>query len=254
MDVRRGLLPLLLLIICNSSGVRANELLVHPQQIRIASEEWSGYTEANGEGLAWDILREIFEPQGVKIERSSVPYTRSVGLVQRGEVDAQVGSYHNESQGVLYPRWNYDTDHIYSLGLASAPELSLANLDHYRLVWVRGYKYQDYLPNVRRYNEIRRRVGILPMLLYGRADYYIDAQTEIRYVLGQAQDPSLFKCTHLAELPLYLGFADNPRGRALLSLYDRRMGHLVKTGALRPIFLRWKQRYPFDRLGQPAVR
>ncbi|MEN5094189.1 ABC transporter substrate-binding protein [Pseudomonas protegens] len=245
---------LVLLVVWSCSGVRAGELQAQPQQVRIASEEWNDYTEADGKGLAWDILREVFEPQGILVERSSVPYTRSVGLVQRGEVDAQVGAYRGESAGVLYPRWNYDTDHIYALGLASNPELTLANLGSYRLVWVRGYKYQDYLPNVRRYNEIRRRIGILPMLLYSRADYYIDAQTEIDYVLGQAAEPSRFKRTHLAELPLYLGFADNPRGRALLSLYDRRMEQLVKDGVLRPIFLRWKQPYPFDSGLQPAVR
>ncbi|WP_025129359.1 ABC transporter substrate-binding protein [Pseudomonas sp. PH1b] len=252
MGVSRGLL--VLLVFWNALGAQAGEQPLLPQQIRIASEEWSQYTEADGEGLAWDILREVFEVQGVRVERSSMPYTRSVGLVQRGEVDAQVGAYRDESPGVLYPQWNYDTDHIYSLGLASNPELTLATLGSYRLVWVRGYKYQDYLPNVQRYNEIRRRVGILPMLLYSRADYYIDARTEIDYVLGQARDPAQFKRTHLTELPLYLGFADTPRGRALLSLYDQRMEQLVKSGSLRPIFLRWKQPYPFDGEPQPAVR
>lgn len=252
MDVCRVLLVLLVAWSCCS--VRAGELQAPSGQIRIASEVWSEYTEADGDGLAWDILREVFEPVGITIERYSVPYTRSVGLVQRGEVDAQVGAYRDESPGVLYPHWNYDTDHIYALGLASSPELSLAMLGSYRLVWVRGYKYQDYLPNVRRYNEIRRRVGILPMLLYSRADYYIDAQTEIDYVLSQAQDPSQFKRTHLAELPLYLGFASNPRGREMRELYDQRMAQLVSTGRLRPIFERWKQPYPFDGSPRPAVR
>lgn len=252
MDVCRVLLVLLVAWSCCS--VRAGELQAPSGQIRIASEVWSEYTEADGDGLAWAILREVFEPVGITIERCSVPYTRSVGLVQRGEVDAQVGAYRDESPGVLYPHWNYDTDHIYALGLASSPELSLATLGSYRLVWVRGYKYQDYLPNVRRYNEIRRRVGILPMLLYSRADYYIDAQTEIDYVLSQAQDPSQFKRTHLAELPLYLGFASNPRSREMRELYDQRMAQLVSTGQLRPIFERWKQPYPFDGSPRPAVR
>ncbi|NBF03312.1 transporter substrate-binding domain-containing protein [Pseudomonas sp. Fl5BN2] len=252
MGVCRALL--LLLVVWSCSSVRASELQAPPQSIRIASEEWSQYTEANGQGLAWEILREVFEPLGIRIERCSVPYTRSVGLVQRGEVDAQVGGYRDESPGVLYPERNYDTDHIYALGLASNPELNLASLGSYRLVWVRGYKYQDYLPNVHRYNEIRRRIGILPMLLYSRADYYIDSQTEIDYVLGQAQNPGQFKRTHLTELPLYLGFASNPRGRELLALYDRRMEQLVSTGQLRPIFARWKQPYPFDGERRPAAR
>lgn len=251
MGVCRALLVVLVVCSCDAW---AGEPSVAPGVIRIASEEWSQYSEADGQGLSWDILREVFEPQGVAVERHSMPYTRSVGLVQRGEVDAQAGAYRNESPGVLYPRWNYDNDHVYALGLASSPELTLASLGNYRLVWVRGYKYEDYLPNVRRYNEIRRRVGILPMLLYGRADYYIDGQTEVEYVLGQAEDPSRFRCSHLAELPLYLGFADTSRGRALLALYDQRMEQLVKSGGLRPIFQHWKQPYPFDGSARPAVR
>ncbi|KTC39385.1 MAG: substrate-binding periplasmic protein [Pseudomonas sp.] len=252
MGVCRALL--VLLVVCSCGEGWAGETPVAPRSIRIASEEWNQYSEADGQGLSWDILREVFEPLGIRVECLSMPYTRSVGLVQRGEVDAQAGAYRNESPGVLYPHWNYDNDHVYALGLASNPDLTLATLGNYRLVWVRGYKYEDYLPNIHRYNEIRRRVGILPMLLYSRADYYIDGQTEVDYVLGQADDPSRFKRSHLVELPLYLGFADTPRGRALLALYDQRMEQLVKSGGLRAIFQHWKQPYPFGDSPRPAVR
>ena len=239
----RWLVVLLCLWTC---GVRAVEPSPALTEIHLASEEWNDYTEADGRGMAWDILREVFQAEGVKLEIHSVPYMRSVGLVQRAEVDAQVGSYKGEAPGVIYPRWHYDTDHIYALGLAANPEPTLATLGRYRLVWVRGYKYQEYLPNVQRFNEIRRRIGILPMLSYSRADYYIDALTEVDYVLSQAKDPSLFKRSHLAELPLYLGFANSERGRALSEMFDRRMEELVKNGRLRAIFERWQQPYPFD--------
>ncbi|WP_017902312.1 substrate-binding periplasmic protein [Pseudomonas asplenii] len=244
-----GLFLLLLL----SPLARGEEVAGLPVQIRLVSEEWADYTNADGSGLAWDVLREVFEPRGVKVEIRSEPYVRSAGLVERGEADAWVGSYSKEISGVLYPRWNYDTDHIYAVGLASKPAPSLERLGSYRLAWVRGYKYQKYLPNVRDFNEIQRRDGILPMLQHGRADFYIDALSEVDAVLAQAQDPSLFSRTHLAELPLYLGFANNERGRALRELYDQRMGELVKAGRLRKIFEHWKQPYPFESGKFPAV-
>ncbi|QXI27895.1 substrate-binding periplasmic protein [Pseudomonas vanderleydeniana] len=244
-----GLLLLLLL----SPLVRGGEAVGLPAQVRLVSEEWLDYTNADGSGLAWDVLREVFEPHGVKVEIRSEPYVRSVGLVQRGEADAWVGSYSREIGGVLYPRWNFDTDHIYSLGLASKPVPDQANLGDFRLAWVRGYKYQKYLPNVRDFNEIQRRDGILSMLQHGRVDFYIDALSEVEYVLGQAEDPKVFRSTHLAELPLYLGFADNERGRMLLALYDQRMGELVKSGRLRRIFEHWKQPYPFESGKYPVL-
>lgn len=191
------------------------------------------------------MLREVFEPAGIQLQTRTVPYTRSVGLAQRGEVDGWVGSYRDEATGVLYPHWNFDSDHIYALGLASTPTPTLATLGDYRLAWVRGYKYEEYLPNVHRFNQIERRDGILPMLQHGRADFYIDALSEAKYVLSQSEEPSKFQLTHIAELPLYIGFADTERGRALMAVYDQRVEALVKSGELKAIFERWKQPYPF---------
>jgi len=218
-----------------------------PQEIRLASEVWQGHSHADGSGLAWDILRQVFEPEGIELVIQSVPYTRSIGLVQRGEADAWVGSYRNEvDEGVFYPRWHYDADQISALGLIGLPAPSLATLGEFRLVWMRGYAYQRYLPNLKHYREIQRRSGILPMLDYGHADFYIDAQTEVDEVLEGAADRARYRVTPLTRLPLYLGFADNPRGRALAQLYDRRMAELVELHSLRPLFGRWRQPYPFE--------
>jgi len=239
MDVRRWLL----IVLCAfTSLVQAQGV---PGKVMLASEEWNDYTNKDGSGLAWDVLRKLFEPAGITLQTRSVPYTRSVGLAQRGEVDGWVGSYRDEATGVLYPHWNFDSDHIYALGLASTPAPTVATLGNYRLAWVRGYKYEEYLPNVHRFNQIERRDGILPMLEHARADFYIDALTEAKYVLNQAGDPSKFALTHIAELPLYIGFADNERGRALMGVFDQRMAALVKSGELKAIFELWKQPYPF---------
>lgn len=245
---------LILLCVLSCSTAWASESPAAPTQIRLASEEWNDYTATDGHGLAWDVLRTVFEPAGVTLQIRTVPYTRSVGLVQRDEADAWVGSYREEVDGVLYPRWHYDKDHIYALGLASNPVPTMATLGGYRLAWVRGYQYQKYLPNIHNFNEVQRRTGILPMLLHGRADYYIDALTEVDFVLRGAQTPALFRRTHLAELPVFLGFADTPRSRALLALFDQRMELLVKSGQLRPIFERWKQPYPFEENSKPAAQ
>jgi len=237
-----------LLLLCVSSGSLAQEKgpVVSPTEIRLVSEQWDEYTASDGTGLGWDILREVFEPHGVKVRTRSAPYIRSIGLVQRGEADAWVGAYQDEIEGALYPQWHYDTDHIYGLGLASKPTPTLATLGNYRLAWVRGYQYQRYLPNVSQYNEIQRRDNIVSMLERERADLYIDAKTEVDSVLSLAPNPEAFRVTHLAELPLFLGFADTPRGKALRSIFDYRMDHLVHSGRLRPIFARWQQPYPFD--------
>lgn len=219
--------------------------------VEIVSEAWNDYTADDGSGLGWDLMRTIFEPAGYKVVWRIEPYLRSVGLVQKGEADAWVGSYSDE-QKALYPRWHYDTDHIYALSLASLPAPTQASLGDYRLAWVRGYAFQRYLPTAKRYEEIRRRDGILEMLKRGRADYYIDAEQEMDYIQQQMPDPSAFRLTHVIDLPLYLGFADNARGRAMRDLFDQRMDQLVASGELRPLYARWKMPYPFDQ--QPMAK
>ncbi|MDD1001257.1 substrate-binding periplasmic protein [Pseudomonas sp. TNT2022 ID642] len=240
---RRWLALVVLALLSTVAG--AQDAAPTPAVIHLASEDWEDYTAADGHGLGWDVLRKVFEPAGVKLDIRSVPYTRSVGLVQLKEVDALVGSYRDEAEQVLYPHWNFDSDHIYALGLASNPAPTQATLGKYRLAWVRGYRYENYLPNIKRYNQIERRTGILSMLKQGRADYYIDALTEIEAVLKTAADPALYRYSHLIELPLFLGFADTPQARALMALFDQRMEQLVKSGELKPIFEKWKQPYPF---------
>ncbi|MCY1488009.1 hypothetical protein D9M68_216920 [compost metagenome] len=167
--------------------------------------------------------------------------------MQRGEADAWVGSYSGEvRQGVVYPLWHFDADQICALGLTEQPAVSLDNLRRFHLAWMRGYRFERYLPNLTHFQEIQRRDGILPMLTLRHADLFIDARPEIEDVLAEAGDRSAFRVTCLTSLPLYLGFADTPRGRGLASLFDRRMAELVKSGELRPLFERWHYPYPFQ--------
>ncbi|WP_308117437.1 substrate-binding periplasmic protein [Pseudomonas tohonis] len=215
-------------------------------EVVIAAETWAAHTDADGSGLGWDILRKVFEPVGVHLRTRSVPYTRSIGLVKRGEADAWVGSYRDEVPWAIYPHWNYDADRISALALKGAPVPTLANLGEHRLVWMRGYGYERYLPNLAHFQEIERRGGILSMLDLDHADYYIDARTEVDDVLRQSPNPENYRITYLTQLKLYVAFGDTARGREFAELFDERMARLVENGELRPVFAHWGQPYPFD--------
>lgn len=236
----------LLLLCLGCSGVQAE--VAAPAQINLVSEQWGGHTNADGSGLARDVMAAVFEPAGIKLNLRIVPYSRSIGLVQRGEADAWLGSYRNEvKQQVFYPQWHYDAERVSALGLASQAVPNLQSIGRFRLAWMHGYEYQHYLPGLDRFQEVQRRSGILDMLERGRADFYIDSRSEVDAVLRGAQTPERFRITQLTRLPLYPGFADTARGRALAAVYDRRMAELVETGSLRPLFQRWQQPYPFDK-------
>jgi ABC-type amino acid transport substrate-binding protein len=217
-----------------------------PKQIHLVSERWPAFTEVDGSGVAWEVLKLVFEPAGVEVHMNTVPYSRSVGLVMRGEADAWVGAYANEVAGARYPRWHFDRDHVSALGLASTPPATIDSLARSRLVWIRGYRYERYLPATSHFLEIPRRENVLPMLDAGRVDYFVDARVDIEMLLSTVKSESQYVVSDLLRLPLYLGFAETAEALALADLYDRRMQHLVSTGELRPIYARWNWEYPFD--------
>jgi hypothetical protein len=219
----------------------------------VVSEAWEDHTNADGSGLAWELLRLVFEPEGIRVRTEIMPYTRSIGLVQLGRADAVVGLYPGEVEGLTYPQWNYDVDQVFALGLASSPRPSAETLGQFRLVWVRGYSYQKYLP-VTRYQEVVRRDSVLDMLENGHADFFIDAVDEIDSMLGDAADLQRYSVTPLQRLPLFVVFAPNPRGRELAARFDRRMQVLSTGPELPALFKRWAQPYPFARSSIDDVR
>ncbi|WP_082450442.1 MULTISPECIES: transporter substrate-binding domain-containing protein [unclassified Pseudomonas] len=222
----------------------AQRLAGVPGEIQVASEVWVNYTQADGRGLAWDLLRAIYEPEGVRLKLRSEPYVRSVGLVQRAEADAWVGSYRNEIDNIIYPHWPYDVDPIGALGLNTSPRPTLAALDSYRLAWMRGYAFDRYLDHLKQRNELQRRSSALPMLDGHRIDYFIDARPELEEMIeAKGVDASVYHITDVGSIPLYLGFANNDRGRALAKLYDSRMQALYRSGELERIFARWHWPY-----------
>ncbi len=180
-------------------------------EIRVVSETWTRYTQEDGRGVAWDLLRAVYEPAGVRLRIANEPYTRAVGLVLRGEADAWVGAYRGEIDEALYPRWPYDVDPIAVLSLKDNPPPPLEGLSRFRLSWMRGYAFARYFPTLTPHSELQRRTSALPMLLNHRVDYFIDSRPELEEMLaGAGALAAEYRITDVTRLPLYLGFSDSP--------------------------------------------
>lgn len=218
-----------------------------PSKTLIASEVWTGLTEADGRGMAWDLLREVFAG-ATELEFDSMPYTRSVGLVLQGQRHAWVGSYLNEEPQALYPRWPIDADRLGALALASRQLDHAATLKNQRVGSLHGYKMDQYLPVRMQYREFPRTTGVVNMLLRDRLDAYIDGMVEVEEILARAtpQQAALLAVHEVAQVPLYVAFSDTPEGRALRDYFDQRMAALYRQGVIRKVYERWNWPYaPF---------
>ena len=86
-----------------------------PTEIKLVSEAWVNGAQEDGTGIYWDIMRLVYEPLGIKVEYNTTDYARSVALVKQGEMDAWLGSYLNEEQNIIYPKWHFDADVVVAL-------------------------------------------------------------------------------------------------------------------------------------------
>ena len=220
--------------------------------IRVHTEAWADYTERDGAGMAWDVLRAVYEPEGIAIEKTFVPYTRAVRGVVGGEADAWIGAYANEHADALYPEWHYDADKVEALfrrenlpAWSGPPNLTTGTVG-----WVRGYAYDSYLDLDMSLTLLDDRERVFTMLRQRRLKYWLDARYEIDHLLesaGDAVDLEDYARRPVMTQKLYMPFAPTERGRKLRAIWDRRVPELLENGRMAKIYERWNfSIWPFD--------
>lgn len=238
-------------IICAALLVQLPASALADKTVVLASEEWEAATNADGSGFYWDLMRLVFEPAGYTVKNKTVPYARSVKMVENGSADAWVGSYIDEEDFAVYPEVAFDADVVSAAVLAGGefdPARGQSSLAGKNVGWVRGYGYDDYLEVPVEVNELNDRETGFKMLVKGRIDALLDARAELENTLATGVvDASRVEIHELLELKLYSAFADTDRGRELKRLWDARMRELHSGGELREFYddAGYTEFYPF---------
>jgi len=230
----------LLLFLCLSPVAALAEN--NPTEIILASEEWINATNSDGTGLYWDIFRAVYEPVGIKTKFIIQTYNGSVKLVEKNRADAAVGIYPDRIQGALTSQYPFVKDYI--LVLFKKIKLNQWNgqesLQNKKVAWINGYAFGEYLevPVLKR--EFSSRDIILRQLDNDQVDFFLDTRNDIESVLNKGiVEVSQYTVEPVLELDRYLVFADNRRGRKLKQIFDSRFPHLVKSGEIERLFVKW---------------
>ena len=94
-----ALLLCLVMAVCSAFPAYAETLVV-------ASDEWCPFNCGPGdarEGYAVDILRAVFEPQGIDVEYRVMGWERAVEEARLGHVAAVIGAVKDEAKGFVLP-------------------------------------------------------------------------------------------------------------------------------------------------------
>lgn len=214
-----------------------------PKEIFIVSESWENLTNEDGSGLYFDLARMIYEPSGVKVKIKIYPYSRSSMMVEKKLADAWIGSYLDEEEYALYPKYYFDHDIVTAMYKKKKfPNFEgLKSLEGKDICWMRGYDYDDYISFPFKKHERNDRKSILLSLQKDRFDVFLDADFDMKDAIERFKvDTSEYGFSEIFRFELYPGFRNDERGKLLKEIWDREFKVLLDNGSLKKLFIKHK--------------
>ena len=224
--------------------------------IRVATESWEDNTNEDGTGSFFEMIRGVYALEGISMEYVIVPYERSVEMTRNQEVDAWIAAYDEEEDFALFPEWHFDADNVTAVYKKERfPDFKgIESLEGPVVSWIRGYAYDEYIDVPMNIYRLDKRTSAIEMLVRDRIDVYLDALAEVEVMIeDQDHNRSVgfyegqYAFDNILQLNLYLGFADNDRGREFRRLWDVNFPLLLQSGEIQRIYNKYDiTPLPFD--------
>jgi len=221
-------------------------------RISVVCEEWKDYTNKDGTGAYWELIKTVYEPIGVSVETQVYPWARAEKMVVLNKADALVGDYlYPDKQGkvYLYPQWHISIeDSLVAVFLQGHSGYwdreGTVSLSGKTLGWIRGYDFDKSVFNALEIqkHEINNLTNGLKMLKKGRLDAIVDYKSTVQSAMqevGMNMDTELTIETIKLGNKLFLAFANSDRSKKLIEIYDMRMAELAASGKVDEIYVKW---------------
>lgn len=216
------------------------------KEINILSQEIEGLAESNQTGLYWDIVREVYEPLGIKVHPTVIPFKRGITMLKKNTADAMLGLNKLDTANIIYPQWHFTSQSVVALYKKNKiPNWKgEESLKEKKVSWIRGFNYDKYLTVKLNYEEKSNRVPTMLMLNVDRIDVFLDNNYDLQKTIKISNKElkngnfniNDYNMSELMQLKLYIGFADSPKGRKLAKIFDERIPKLIANGKLKELF------------------
>ena len=218
-------------------------------RLRVVSDELPELSGGNNHGLYLDILREIFEPKGIKVDLIHAPYARGVRMVETQQIDALLGATRGDVEGAIFPQWHYSAHIISIIYIKNKLKewKGQDSLNGKRVAWIRKYNYHQYLYVPVLGSEHSKRGNMLEMLGLGRVDFVMDNEINLRGELRENRSyyeskrfmTDDYQIEEVLRLKLFLAFANTKKGAEFARIFDQRFALLLASGRLKTLFEKW---------------
>lgn len=234
------LLFLLALALANVSS--AEESLT----LRIRADAWmpfNGDPAAKQPGYVVEFLREIFEPQGIKVDYQIMPWAAAVKAAEAGEIDGIIGANKKEAENLvtgtvsiaepqfaLFVRkdspWKYES-------LRSLQSIHLGAIEGYSY-WASldGYIKKSTAPALKMYTGDNPLAEAMVDLVDGKIDVMPESVLVFVWMTkntGRKFSDFRIAYSETAE-PLYVAFSKTEQGRKYTRMFDLGLRKLKDSG------------------------
>jgi len=216
----------------------------HIKSIALVAPMWEDYTNKDGTGLYWDIAKAVYEPLGIKVKTTNIPWNRAMKMVSKYRTfSAIVGETLDTDEQVIFPIYPIDVEYmaVLSKNKEGVEWDGMASLKNQKVGWIKNY---DVVPaNVREFKlkEFRNIEQGIRLLDSEKIDFLIDEWDEIAAAM-QKQGMSMDDYS-INEMPngsdVYLAFSVDNISRELIAIYNERIPQLVANGELAAIYEKW---------------
>ncbi len=197
---------------------------------------WRRYTNLNGSGAYWEIVKRIFGPVSDELELNANTYQRAILGLSEQRFDILVGTYagHQPSNAIASEvHFDYDRP-LYAFTLDDeAMERLKAGILKRPVCHVAGYGYHEFLPKGLSYYHANNSLDCFAMLDKGTR---IGAVVNYRENMPDWMDYPYKQLLLHSSLPIHMAFQDTPRGREMKAWFDVRMREMVASGEIAEIY------------------
>ncbi len=223
-------------------------------ELIFCSDPWppyAGYAGTEHEGYIIDILREIFEPSGYKVQYINVPWSRCIRDTRDGVITALAGAdidevpdfvFPEETIGITRPAFFVRSDNKWNFQ-------GIKSLENIKLGSIQDYTYEAELDEyIRRYQDTDRTlivkgndalIRLITAVQTGRVGTLIENAPVVYDTLRQMGiNPGELKEAGAPKIGVRLFVPFSPKfveSRKYTRIFDRRILELRESGRLRSI-------------------
>ena len=239
---------LLLTLICTNLALAITP--TDPEKIlRVRTESWKYFTQQDGSGYTFDVLRAIYQPLGYSLEIEFCHWRACVLAVMQGRGDLVAGISQADVQiSDKLQRPDYPT-HFERVAVAFKSKRfpnwqGTADLAGKRIVQHKGFGHEKNINEPVEVIESINNEQAWYLLQSDRADFFVDGLAVLERQAKQ-YDPNgtLFSIKEIYKSPNYFGFGMDEKAQKLVAEFNEHYPKLYRQGVIPKLQKKWQLRW-----------